>query len=494
MIFTYKKIPAFLTSLLLAVLITALPFTDARAQSKTEIVNEIDDYIKKNMEVNHITGASLAITYGDDVFYTQGYGAYSDGREITSRTPFPIASLSKSMTALAVLQLADTGQIDLDAPYVSYFPDISPTDDRITRITVRNLLNHTSGLNDKVNPDMTKLVQFKTLQEINKSLDQVKLANDPGETYNYHNPNYQYLALLVEQISSQRFSEYLKEHIFARLGMNGTFSVSMTEQINENDAIPRGHYLLFGNPISTAEPLWFIDGPAGVITNAEDMAKWMRAQYNPQLLSPNLMEQYHTAGQRAPYGMGWLASNDNNWGRTISHSGIFWTYKAEETVYLDKELGITMMFDTGINAFLDYSAFVRGVAQIMDGGKAEISAINSRNMEIAMVLLLAGTILWSGYSLYRLKKNKNQLTAIRRKLIFASAGTILPVLILLFLPSILSIFAGGRVVPWNGIWMMMPSLIIWLVLLVVVNIVNSICHYFIYFNLIKRSKIPAIPK
>ncbi|WP_396388414.1 serine hydrolase [Cytobacillus firmus] len=69
--------------------------------------------------------------------------------------------------------------------------------------------------------------------------------------YNYHNPNYQYLALLVEQIGGQRFSEYLKEHIFAPLGMNGTFSVSMTEQINENDAIPRGHYLLFGNPKST---------------------------------------------------------------------------------------------------------------------------------------------------------------------------------------------------------------------------------------------------
>lgn len=494
MIFTYKKIPACLTCLLLAVLITALPFTAAHARSKTEIVDEIDDYVKKNMEVNHISGASLAIAYGDDVFYTQGYGAYSDGREITSRTPFPIASLSKSMTALAVLQLTDKGQIDLDAPYVSYFPDISPADNRITRITVRNLLNQTSGLNDKVNPDMTKSVQFQSLQEIKKSLDQVKLANDPGETYNYHNPNYQYLALLVEQISGQRFSEYLKEHIFALLGMNDTFSVSMTEQINENAAIPQGHYLLFSKPISTAEPLWFIEGPAGVITTAEDMAKWMRAQYNPRLLSSNLMEQYHTAGQRAPYGMGWLASNDSDWGRTISHSGIFWTYKAEETVYLDKQLGITMMFDTGINAFFDYSAFVRGVAQIMVGGKAEISSINSRNMEIAMILLMAGTILWGGYSFYRLKKNKNRLTAFRRKLIFASVRTLLPVLILLFLPPILSMIVGGRVVPWNGIWMTMPSLIIWLVILVMVNIVNFIFHYRIYFNSIKKSKSSAIPK
>ncbi|UQX55253.1 hypothetical protein M5V91_05835 [Cytobacillus pseudoceanisediminis] len=153
-----------------------------------------------------------------------------------------------------------------------------------------------------------------------------------------------------------------------------------------------------------------------------------------------------------------------------------------------------MMFDTGINAFLDYSAFVKGVSQIMVGGKAEISAINSRNMEIAMILLMAGTILWSGYSFYRLKKKKNRLTAFRRKLIFASVRTILPVLILLFLPSILAIFAGGRVVPWNGIWMMMPSLIIWLVLLVVVNLVNNTFLYFIYFNSIKKRKSSAISK
>ncbi|KRE46570.1 serine hydrolase domain-containing protein [Paenibacillus sp. Soil724D2] len=473
---TRKIIPVCLICLLLAMFISALSSAAVESRGTTEIVAEIDDYVKKNMEVNHISGASLAIAYGKDLLYTQGYGAYSDGRKITATTSFPIASLSKSMTALAVLQLADKGLIGLDAPYDSYFSDISPADDRVNRITIRHLLNQTSGLNDNVNPDMTKSAQFQSLQEIKKSLDLVTLANVPGETYSYHNPNYQFLALLVEQISGQRFSEYLNDHIFAPLRMNDTFSVSTTKQINENHTIPQGHYLLLGKPISTAEPLWFIDGPAGVISTAEDMAKWMRAQYDPRLLSPSLMEQYHAAGQHATYGMGWLASNDNDWGRTISHSGIFWTYKAEETVYLEKRLGITMMFDTGMNAFVDYSAFVRGITQIVDGGKAEISLINSRNMEITMILLMAGTLFWGGYSFYRLKKNKNRLTANRRKLIFASVRTLFPVLVLLFLSPILSFIGGGRVVPWNGIWMTMPSLILWLVILSLVNIVSLICR------------------
>ncbi|MFE5319268.1 serine hydrolase domain-containing protein [Paenibacillus sp. NPDC056579] len=454
-----KILPIFLICSLLTLFISALPSAAADIKSKTEIVTEIDEFVKKNMAINHISGASLSIAYGEDAFYTQGYGAYSNGEKITATTLFPIASLSKSMTALAVLQLVDKGLIDLDAPFISYFPDITAADDRIDRITVRYMLNQTSGLNDKVNPDMTKSDQFQSLQEIKKSLELVVLANDPGETYRYHNPNYQFLALLVEQVSGQRFSEYLHDRIFEPLGMNDTYSVSTTQQINENSMIPQGHYLLLGKPISTAEPSWFIDGPAGVISTAEDMAKWMRAQYISRLLSPSLMEQYHAPGQHSSYGMGWLASSDNVWGRTISHSGILWSYKAEETVYLEKKLGITMMFDTGLNAFVDYSTFTRGIAQIMDEGKTEISIMNNRNMEAIMILLLMSTIFWKGFSIYRLKKSKKRLIAFRRKLIFTSVLTLIPVLVLLFLPPILSFIGGGRVLPWIGIWMIMPSLL-----------------------------------
>ncbi|MDD9267184.1 serine hydrolase [Paenibacillus sp. GCM10023248] len=475
-----KIIPAFLISSLLALFILAIPSSAVESKSKKEIVAEIDEFVRNNMEVNHISGASLSITYGEDDYYTQGYGAYAHGARITSTTPFPIASLSKAMTALAVLQLADKGLIDLDAPFASYFPDIAAADNRVARITVRHLLNQTSGLNDKVNPDMTKSNQFQSLQEILKSLELLSLANDPGETYSYHNPNYQFLALLVEQVSGQPFSEYLHDHIFEPIGMHDTFSVSTTQQINEDSVIARGHYLLFGKPISTSEPLWFIEGPAGVISTAEDMAKWMRAQYATRLLSPNLMQQYHAAEQQTSYGMGWLASLDTDWGRTISHSGIFWTYKAEETVYLEKKLGIAMMFDTGLNAFIDYSGFISGIAQIMDGGKAKISVMHSRNIEAALILLPVAAVLWKMASIYLLKKSKKRLRSYRWKLIVATVITFTPLILLLFLSPILTFIGGGRVVPWSGIWMMMPSVVLLFIFLFLVNIVSLICRYRIY--------------
>lgn len=92
------------------------------------MLQEIDEYMNRSMKANYIKAASLAIANNDEVFYAKGYGTLADGQKVTGNTPFPIASLSKSFTALAVLQLVDKGQIDLDATYASYFPELSPQD------------------------------------------------------------------------------------------------------------------------------------------------------------------------------------------------------------------------------------------------------------------------------------------------------------------------------------------------------------------------------
>ncbi|MFP4975153.1 serine hydrolase domain-containing protein [Paenibacillus sp. CN-4] len=484
MLIVLKKLGLSLCCFLLSVAFIAEPASAAEVQNKTEIQQKIDQYVTKMMKINHIEGAALAVTNNDEVFYARGFGARSDGREIDGSTPFPIASLSKSFTALAILQLAEKGLIDLDAPYASYFPELSPKDERVRQITVRNLLNQTSGLNDKVNPDMTRSPQYRSLEEMNPSLDKVKLAHDPGTSYSYHNPNYEYLALLVEQISGQPFADYLASSIFKPLGMNQTFNVSSTEQINDNSAIARGHYVVLGLPVAQAEPSWFINGPAGIVSTAEDMAKWMLAQYSGRLLSPELTEQYHQAGQISPYGMGWLAGNDDQGGRKISHSGIFWTYKAEETIYLDQKLGIVMMFNSGLNAFTNYSAFIDGIARIIHGEEPEIPVLNSRNMEIAMVLLTFATMVWGIYRLIRLWKSKKEITTGR--MIFLTIGRSIPILILLFLSLLATFIGAGRVLPWHGLWTTMSSLIIWLAVLSLINIANLVCRFRLYYLLKKK--------
>ncbi|OME94679.1 serine hydrolase domain-containing protein [Paenibacillus lautus] len=486
---TKQRMLIAITCLLLLWTVLAKSVSTLEVRDRTEILGDIDEYMIRSMKANHIGGASVAISHNDEVFYTKGYGTFADGQSITGDTPFPIASLSKSITALAVLQLVDKGRIDLDEAYVSYFPELSPRDSRVRDITVRHLLNQTSGLNDRTNPDMTRTPQFHSLIEANPLLNEVELAHEPGTTYSYHNPNYMLLANLVESISGERFSDYLDRHIFKPLGMNHTFSVSTTQQINGNEAIPPGHYSILGRSLSRSEPLWFIDGPAGIVSTAEDMSKWMIAQYSGNLLPPALMNQFHSAGDIAPYGMGWLADQDESGGRTISHSGIFWTYKSEETIYLDEQMGISVMFNSGLNAFVNYSAFIDGIADIMRGEQPEISFFNDRNMETIMIVLILATLIWGAYGYVRIRRRKKRLRTIR--LILIMVGKLIPILILLSLSPLVTFIGGGRVLPWFGLWTTLSSPIIWLVVWSLVSLVHLASYIASMFNHTKSGQLKA---
>ncbi|ETT66940.1 serine hydrolase domain-containing protein [Paenibacillus sp. FSL H8-0457] len=483
---TIHRMFTVITCLLLSWTVMAESVSALGDGDRTELWRDIDEYMSRSMKANHIEGASLSISLNDKTFYAKGYGTFGENQSITDETPLPIASLSKSFTALAVLQLVDKGRIDLDEAYVSYFPELTPQDPRVHDITVRHLLNQTSGLTDGSNPDMTRTPQFQALHEANRLLNEVELAHKPGTTYSYHNPNYVLLANLVESISGERFSDYLNRHIFKPLGMNHTYSVSTTHQINGNEAIPPGHYSILGRSVSRSEPLWFIDGPAGIVSTAEDMSRWMIAQYSGDLLPPALMKQFHSAGEASPYGMGWLADHDPSGGRTISHSGIFWTYKSEETVFLDEQMGIAVMFNSGLNAFVNYSGIIDGVAAMMRGEQPNISFLNDRNMSMIMMALILATLVWGGYASIRIRRKKKRLTI--GMFILISVIRLIPVLILLSLPPLLTFIGGGRVLPWSGLWTTLSSPIIWLVVWSLVNFVHVACYYNVYARYAKNSQ------
>lgn len=463
------------------------PVSATEVRDKSEILQDIDEYMHRSMRANHMQAASLSIVKEDEVFYAKGYGTFEDGQKVTGGTHFPIASLSKSFTALAILQLADNGQIDLDAAYDSYFPKHSVRDLRVHNITIRQLLNQTSGLNDKVNPDMTRKPQFQTLHEVNQLLKEVQLAHSPGTAYSYHNPNYVLLANLVENVSGERFSDYLNNHIFKPLGMNHTFSVRTTQQFYGNKAVPIGHYLSLGRAVGQKEPLWFIEGPAGIVSTAEDMSRWMLAQYQGQLLSPTLMKQYHAAGTIGSYGMGWLADQEESHGRIISHSGIFWTYKSEEKIYLDEEMGIAVMFNSGLNASVNYSTFIDDIAKIMRGEQLETSFVNGRNVEMIMIAVIIATLVWGIYAYFHIRLRNKRLTT--SKIILITIGRLTPILILLTLSPLMTFIGGGRVLPWFGIWTTLSTPIIWLVVWSIVNVVHLFCYYSVYVQYKKNSRL-----
>ena len=116
----------------------------------------VDRYIGRQMAANRVPGLALAITRGDEVIYLKGYGTAGDGDPMTPDTQLYVASLSKGFTALAVMQLVEEGKIGLDEPVRAYLSDFTTNDRRLSdQITVRELLNQTSGLSDAGFPAYT---------------------------------------------------------------------------------------------------------------------------------------------------------------------------------------------------------------------------------------------------------------------------------------------------------------------------------------------------
>ena len=463
----YAKITLTLVTCLTMLL---APVGSAFAQTDFPM-EQIDHFIRLKMEENHIPGLAVAITRDDKVIFAKGYGKTADQSPISADTPFAIASLSKSFTALAVMQLVESGRVDIDKPVAHYIPSFQLNDPRGSTITVRQLLSHTSGLTDTVYPDMTIHPQPTSLEDVVQRLHEVTLHSDPGREFHYNNTNYQLLAKLVEVVSKETFSDYLQRHIFTPLEMNRTFNVSNTNQFDEKpNAISSGHYFLFGKPIAAAEPEWFVEGAAGMVSTVNDMAKWLIIQgnggkyNNVQVLSSEGIRTMHTpTGPKKSYGLGWEISQTADGNKQIEHGGILWTYKAQELVIPDQKLGIVLLFNSGLNTFVDYYSFVSGLSAILTNSTPEDSFFTHTMMEAGMCIMIILTVIMGIRSFLRLQKGGEYGKKRPNGLRFLSLLLMLsPLLLLLFLPKIITYLGGGRVLSLEGIFMMMPSIVIWL--------------------------------
>ncbi len=229
----------------------------------------IDHFVTEQMATQRVPGLALAITQGEEIFYLKGYGVAREQEAVTPQTQFLIASLSKSFTAVAVLQLVEAGQIELDAPVQRYLPEFTLADAAAAQtITVRQLLNQVSGLGDVVFPEM-RLPAPATLTERITQLQRTQLAAPPGTTYQYFNVNYQILALLVEVVSGQPFSAYLQDHLFTPLKMNHTSNLMSSRDLAQIPAsLAQGHLLAFGEPLASGVERGFLGGSGGVVSTA----------------------------------------------------------------------------------------------------------------------------------------------------------------------------------------------------------------------------------
>ncbi len=321
--------------------VQALPMT---AETSFE---EVDAYLEQQLESLNIPGAALAVVEGDQIVHLRGFGqARPNGEAPTPQTPFLIGSLTKSFTALAVMQLVEAGKVELDAPvqrYLSWFRVADPQ--ASAQMTVRHLLNQSSGFPQSAG--MKLLADFDDSPGATESqargLASLELKRPVGSAFEYSNVNYNLLGLIIEAASGETYAGYIQNHIFDPLDMKHSYTSPAAAKQN---GLAVGHISWFGFPVAVHDLKFPAASlPAGqLISSTEDMAHYLIAHLNEgryndvQILSPEGIDELHrpavdatTMGiEMGDYSMGWFVEETSQ-GVRLTHDGVvpdFYSYMA----------------------------------------------------------------------------------------------------------------------------------------------------------------------
>ncbi len=208
------------------------------------------------MSALRIPGAAYAILDRDGVRHSGAFGTDGNGRAVTTTTPFLWGSVAKPLTATLIMRMAAAGEVRLDAPVITYLPSFRTRDEqRSARITVRQLVNQTSGLPTTTrHTDRTD--EERRPADVLPELAETSLAGEPGVVHRYSSTNYLILAAVVEAVTGRPFTEVLHQRVLDPLGMR----TAITSADQARAARPRGHRYVFGRTVAFDAPF----DPAGV--------------------------------------------------------------------------------------------------------------------------------------------------------------------------------------------------------------------------------------
>ncbi len=364
----------------------------------------IDAFVEAQMKDQRLPGLALGIVKGDQIVHLKSFGiADPSGRAVTPQTPFIIGSVSKSFTALAVMQLVEQGKIELDAPVQHYIPWFRVADEAASaQITVRHLLYQTSGLSTKTGRSFQGSGDTSdgALEQAVRKLSTVELTGSVGMTHQYSTVNYSVLGLIVQTVSGQSYETYIQEHIFDPLQMNHSFT-SQTEA--QSQGFATGYHYAFGMPMPVDLPHNRGLLPAGyLISSAEDMTHYLIAQLNDgkykdaALLSPDGMIETHnpavpTGVTDTFYGMGWFVGPINGI-PAVHHDGETFNFDANMILLPESQQGIVVLINGENSMDLLFGAariadISQGIASLLTGQQPPSPPANTSVWVIYSVLI-----------------------------------------------------------------------------------------------------------
>ncbi len=284
----------------------------------------IDSMMNANYKPDE-PGAVLLIAKDGQPIFKKGYGLANLEFNVPNRTEFifPIASMSKQFTAVCILKLAQEGKVDLQDNITMYLPDYNTHG---KSITIENILNHTSGINDfAAKTDYPGLaIQELSHEDLINTFMNDSLVFEPGTHFGYSNSGYALAGMIVEKVSGMSLNQFRQQHIFDPLEMDhtsfGTYDSLVKNAVYGYNIGSNGKY----KPIEYRS--WSsLFGAGEILTNLDDLLKWDNSLYTEQVLTKKSLEKAWKAfilpnGQSTNYGLGWTSSNFRGL-QIIEHAG-----------------------------------------------------------------------------------------------------------------------------------------------------------------------------
>ncbi len=406
---------------LLALVLVPFAAQPATAESQAGAIDtaRIDAFVSEQVRRHGIPGVSLGVVEGGKIVHTKGFGkADQTGRPITPHTPFVIASMSKPLTATAVMQLVEAGEVELDAPVRRYVPDFRMADPVASgQITVRHLLQHTSGI-PLTSCDTRK--DAETLAQYVAELRTVELAARPGERYSYCSGNYNLLGRIIETVSGQSFGDYMQQHVFAPLEMRHSFT---SEHEARQDGLVQGYRWVFGRLVPFHERYNTSQLPSGyLIASAEDMAHFLIAQLNGgRFGATTILSAEGMAAMQAPgvatgegeetYGLGWETKSFGGV-PVVSHDGDHPNIHTMAFIEPETRRGAVLLMNANgwTPLFGGFKEIEAGVARLLAGQEpAPAASLSVRTLYLIVDAVLAALFALALWPLVRMRRWEQRL-------------------------------------------------------------------------------------
>ncbi len=342
---------AIFVSVLLLLATTAPAFAD-----------KVDDYVLSRMAERNVPGAAVAVIQKGRVIKMKGYGLASVEFDVpvSVHTVFEIGSVSKQMTAAAIMLLVEDGKVALDERISAYLPN---TPESWKDVTVRHLLTHSSGVKSYSSLEGFELSRRMNANQFIAKLAPHPLEFTPGERNIYSNSGFNLLALIVESRSGMKYLDFMKKRIFEPLGMSKTTDRDPKIIVKKRVT---GYEWEGGRLVGRDGSLTDLTGAGSIVSTIGDMVKWANAVGGSTFLKPASKAEWwkkfvFNDGKESVYGFGWRIGETRGI-KTIGHTGQTAGFGAAHFRYPDSDVVVVVL--TNIGEIGVGGAIATGVAKL----------------------------------------------------------------------------------------------------------------------------------